>query len=92
MASERVGAWVIGALVVLVALWFLTPVSGFVRAAEKAESEYEFVSKNGTPRETCEAALKVKQAWQERQDARKFNRWSSTASTDCLWADTYHGR
>lgn len=62
--------------------------AGCDRAAEKAEEEFYFLSKNdATSERLCEVATKVRDAWSARQEREKYRNWELTARTYCLNAE-----
>lgn len=59
--------------------------AGCQRAAEKAESHYEFLEKSGSASddELCRAAQSARDAWSDRGDGEKYKRWQVTAFNAC---------
>jgi hypothetical protein len=79
---------VIIAVLVIIGLPLLIPVWNHFHPAASAvaESKYDFIKKNGTLDDLCEAANAVKQAYSDSQDADNYKLWQITADLDCMKA------
>lgn len=49
----------------------------------KAERDYEFVKKNGSALEICDAAKKVAEGYRADRNDREYQSWSITSFNDC---------